>query len=200
VAGEGACGAAFGVFFLGDRCFWVSGCNCVGDDCDNAYEDEAACEAAHAECLAPDCAPQDIALVGDCDPASVYAFNGLECVAMEGCSCEGNDCGATFASLEACTAAFASCTERQLSCDDLEAAYGNYVGHTACQDDGDCVVVAGLCAAEHGCAHVVNRHWGKAGIDAYTGAWNAAGCPQVDCDCDVPTAAVCSAGVCMEAK
>lgn len=200
VSGAGECAAAFGVFFLGERCGWLSGCNCVGEDCDDPYDDEASCEAAHRECLAPDCAPQDISYVGDCDPASVYVFNGIECAAMEGCSCVGNDCDARFTSLEACVAAYATCTERESSCDELEAAYGNYVGHTTCQDDGDCVVVEGLCAADHGCAHVVNRHWGKAGIDAYTEAWNAAGCPQVDCDCDVPESAVCSAGVCTEAK
>lgn len=196
VSGAGECAAAFGVFFLGDRCGWLSGCNCVGSDCDNGYDDEAACEAAHRECLVDDCAPQDIAFVGDCDPAGVSVFNGIECVGMEGCSCHGDDCDASYSSLEACTAAHAHCAGREQSCDDIAAAYGDYVGHTACQDDGDCVIVEGLCAAGHGCAHVVNRHWGKPGIDAFTETWDAAGCPQVDCDCEVPESARCNSGVC----
>ncbi len=200
VAGEGACGAAFGVFFLGDRCSWVSGCNCVGDDCDHPYENEAACEEAHHECLAPDCAPQDVSYMGGCDPVGVWVFNGIECVGMEGCSCVGSECEATFTSPEACVAAHATCAEQQRSCDDLATTYRNYVRHTACQDDSDCAIVEGLCAAGYGCVHVVNRHWGKAGIDAYTAAWDAAGCPQVDCDCDVPASATCNGGVCQPAK
>ncbi|HEU5075296.1 MAG TPA: hypothetical protein VFU02_13995 [Polyangiaceae bacterium] len=199
VAGEGACGAAFGVFFLGDRCFWVSGCTCEGDDCENPYEDEASCERAHRGCL-DGCAAQDITLIGGCDPAGVWVFNGIECVAMEGCSCIGDDCDASYPSREACEAAHAVCAERPRSCDEIAAAYGEYVAHTACHDDNDCEVAVGLCAAGHGCAHVVNRRWGQAGIAAFTQQWDAAGCPQLDCDCAAPAGALCEEGVCVPAE
>lgn len=198
VAGVGNCDAAFGVFFLGDAgCGWVSGCSCEGADCANGYEDEAACEQAHRGCSSA-CAPQDITLIGSCEPASVYAFNGTECVAMDGCSCVGDDCDQSYASLEECKAANAECAGREQSCDEVSDLYNDYVGHTACSDDSDCVVVSGHCGiGVGGCYHAVNRRWGQAGLDAIAEAWTAADCTGPVCDCaSPPSGAYCGAGLC----
>ncbi len=55
--GDGDCRALIGVFFNGESCETVGGCDCVGEDCGEAYESIAACEAAHAECIDPSCEP-----------------------------------------------------------------------------------------------------------------------------------------------
>ncbi|HEU5075440.1 MAG TPA: hypothetical protein VFU02_14715 [Polyangiaceae bacterium] len=197
VAGIGDCDAAFGVFFLGDTCGWVTGCSCVGDDCDNGYADDASCEAAHQECF-DTCGAQDVTLVGGCEPASVYMFNGVECVAMDGCSCVGEDCDAVYPSPEDCAAAHAGCADRDRSCDEIEAAYDDYVSHRACQDDSDCVMVFGHCAIGiGGCHYAVNRRWNDAGLEALGDAWTAAGYAGPVCDCAEPPDTVsCDDGVC----
>lgn len=197
VAGVGACDAAFGVFFVGAACGWVSGCSCVGEDCANGYDDEAECEQAYRGCL-DECAPQDIALVGGCEPASVYVFNGSECVAMDGCDCVGEDCDAAYASPEACQAANAACADRDHTCEGVEDLYVDYVGHAACTDDSDCMIVTGHCGiGVGGCYHAVNRGWGQAGLDAIAEAWAATGCTGPVCDCGPPPdGAYCGNGVC----
>lgn len=197
VAGEGACDAAFGVFFLGNTCGWVSGCSCVGEDCDNGYANEASCEAAHPECFGT-CAAQDITLVGGCEPASVYMFNGIECVAMDGCSCVGDDCAEVYPTPEECAAAHAGCADPDRSCNQIEVAYDDYVSHRACQDDSDCVMLFGHCAiGVGGCYHAVNRRWNDDGLQALGDAWTAAGCGGPVCACaEPPQAVVCDDGVC----
>jgi len=193
----GACDAAFGVFFLGTTCGWVSGCSCEGEDCSNGYDDEAACERAHRGCLG-ECAPQDITLVGGCEPASIYAFNGIECVAMDGCDCVGDDCGASYPSLEQCKAAHAACADHQYSCDGVQGLYADYLEHKACTDDSDCVVVEGHCGIGiGGCYDAVNRAWGQAGLDAIAEVWTKEGCTGPVCDCSAPPdGAYCGNGVC----
>jgi hypothetical protein len=83
------------------------------------------------------CAPQDVMMVGGCEPAPVYFWNGTECVGQSGCSCEGADCDATFASKEECEASYTSCIDRfcggfaGFTCTDAEyCAYepGEYCG------------------------------------------------------------------------
>lgn len=196
--GSGACNTNFGVFFLGDHCRWISGCICEGEACDNGYPDEASCEAAHQECLDDGCAAQDVTFVGGCEPASVYVFNGIECVAMDGCGCVGNDCDATYSSLDDCKAAHAACDIGERSCSQLAAVHDDYVSHTACQDDTDCVMVWGLCGIGLGsCYHTLNRRWGAEGLDAIEDAWRAQDCGGGACACAEPPATViCDEGVC----
>ncbi|HEY6728007.1 MAG TPA: hypothetical protein VI197_28555 [Polyangiaceae bacterium] len=198
VSGMGACDAAFGVFFLGNQCGWVSGCSCVGEDCDNGYEDEAACEAAHRECFDAGCAAQDATHVGACEPASRFVYNGFECIAMDGCSCVGDDCDATYSSMDDCTAAHAGCEDRELSCSEIEAAYDAYVSHTACQDDSDCTTVLGQCGVGlGGCFHAINRRWEESGLQALGEAWQTKDCGGGVCDCDEPPlTVVCDGGAC----
>ncbi len=50
VAGEGECDAFFGYAWTGDACVGVSGCSCVGEDCDATYQDREACEQAFTGC------------------------------------------------------------------------------------------------------------------------------------------------------
>lgn len=198
VAGVGACDAAFGVFFLGSGCGWVSGCNCEGADCDKAYPDEISCELANRGC-STGCTPQDIALVGGCEPGPIYVFNGTECVTMVGCDCIGDDCDMTYRSSAECQSAHVVCVERERSCEDLAAAYDDYVSHTACTEDSDCEIAYGLCGIGlGGCYHAVNRRWGEDGIRALGQEWLEAGCGGPVCDCAPPAeAAVCSSGTCV---
>lgn len=49
--GEGPCAAIVGVKWDGDRCVSMSGCSCVGTDCDKLYAGPGECEAANARCL-----------------------------------------------------------------------------------------------------------------------------------------------------
>ncbi len=49
-AGEGPCDAFFGYAWTGDECSGVSGCSCIGVDCDATYADREACEQAFSSC------------------------------------------------------------------------------------------------------------------------------------------------------
>ncbi len=198
VAGVGACDAAFGVFFLGSGCGWVSGCSCEGADCDSPYPDEASCELANRGC-STGCTPQDITLVGSCEPGPIYAFNGTECVPMVGCDCVGEDCDKSYRSLAECQSAHAVCAERERSCEDIAAAYDDYVSRTACTEDFDCQIAYGLCGIGlGGCYHAQSRRWGEDGVRALGQEWLAAGCGGPVCDCPTPPeAAVCDLGTCV---
>lgn len=55
------------------------------------------------------CAAQDVVMVGGCEPAPVYFWNGTECVGQSGCSCEGADCDAVFPNQADCEASYTSC-------------------------------------------------------------------------------------------
>jgi hypothetical protein len=202
----GDCDAAFGVYFFGESCGWVSGCSCEGDDCDDAYDSELSCELAHRGCLSG-CAPQDAAMVGGCEPAPLYVFNGTQCVAMSGCACVGEDCGALYPfeseadGMPACEEAHAVCADRELGCEEIEAVYDDYIGHTACTDDYDCTIINGNCGISlGGCYHAVNRYWGEEGLSDLSRSWADADCQGAVCACPVPPdAAICDEGVCVPA-
>ena len=195
--GFGDCDRFFGVYFLGSRCGRLIGCGCEGTDCDRAYQDEGSCEKAHRGCLTQ-CAAQDITFVGGCESASIFVFNGIDCVAMDGCQCVGADCNGGYTTLEACEEAHAACVERERACEDIQSVYAEYVGHTACQDDSDCVIVSGQCGIGlGGCHHAVNRGWGEQGLSDLGEVWLDSGCSGPVCDCDAPPqSAFCDAGVC----
>lgn len=48
--GEGGCEAELGVVWTGSFCASISGCSCVGADCDALYQTHEACAAAHPGC------------------------------------------------------------------------------------------------------------------------------------------------------
>ena len=82
----------FGFAFDGNSCVPISGCSCIGSDCDNLSPDPKGCGIEFGECI-DDCAPDDAQGVGMCLAFFGYAWNGTECVGQSGCSCEGSDCG-----------------------------------------------------------------------------------------------------------
>jgi hypothetical protein len=206
VVATGLCDAAFGVYFLGTGCSWLSGCSCEGTDCNNSYPDLASCEQAHRGCIS-DCTPQDATMVGSCAPVPSYVFNGIECIAMEGCNCVGDDCDTlySFSAEETgqadCEAAHSVCETRLRSCEEITAVYNDYVSHAACEDDADCAVVLGQCGIGiGGCHHIVNHRWGQEGVTALGQEWSAAGCMGPVCDCaQPPQSAVCDEGTCVAA-
>ncbi|HZO16442.1 MAG TPA: hypothetical protein VFB62_24375 [Polyangiaceae bacterium] len=55
--GTGLCLAYFGVKWNGSSCVGLSGCSCVGSDCDELYDSNVECEAAHQSCNEPSCNP-----------------------------------------------------------------------------------------------------------------------------------------------
>lgn len=48
--GDGECDAIVGTFWRGSRCEQISGCRCVGDDCDDALGSMRECQELYAHC------------------------------------------------------------------------------------------------------------------------------------------------------
>jgi hypothetical protein len=205
VSGVGNCDAAFGVFFLGSSCGWVSGCSCQGEDCDAAYENEEACEQAHRGCVAG-CTPQDATFLGACEPLPRKVFTGVECVEMLGCSCVGEDCESTYATASdlpepapaTCESAHANCADATRSCAEIRAVYDEYASRDACQEDSDCRLTFGHCGIGlGGCHYFMNRQWPTDGLDSLAAEFGAEGCTGGVCDCAQPPASVqCVDGHC----
>jgi hypothetical protein len=205
VSGVGNCDAAFGVFFLGSTCGWVSGCDCEGEDCEAAYESEEVCEQAHRGCVTG-CTPQDAAYVGGCEPLPRKVFTGIECVEMLGCSCVGEDCESTYPTASdlpepapaTCESAHANCAEATRSCTEIRAVYDEYATRDACEEDSDCRLTFGHCGTGIGsCHYFMNRQWPAEGLDALATEFQAEGCSGPVCDCAQPPASVqCVDGRC----
>lgn len=53
--GSGPCAAFFGYAWNGTDCMGLSGCDCVGSDCDEAFDTMEACRAAYDECIGDTC-------------------------------------------------------------------------------------------------------------------------------------------------
>lgn len=104
--GEGPCRAIWGYKWNGEMCEAVTGCECVGFDCDLLYSTEAECQAIHDDCP---CRKQDAQGQGPCLAILGWKFDGAQCVAFSGCSCVGADCGSIFATQAACASAHRSC-------------------------------------------------------------------------------------------
>lgn len=51
--GEGPCEAELGTYWDGTACRTISGCRCLGADCDNGWPDPMACQVAHQHCFGP---------------------------------------------------------------------------------------------------------------------------------------------------
>ncbi|MCZ6795220.1 MAG: hypothetical protein O7J95_16570 [Planctomycetota bacterium] len=107
--GVGLCALVLGVFWDGERCAFVSGCSCEGEDCDSGYDSIEACEADRAACREAACEPQKARGVGACEALLGYRWDGRVCRPVVGCECEGPDCDRLFASSEECADAVASC-------------------------------------------------------------------------------------------
>ena len=107
--GLGFCDLFLGYRYNGVSCEGLSGCDCVGDDCDALFMDQSACEAAHSECTPrPSCG----GLVGaTCGAGSFCEYGAGQCQGLDAsgvcqprptgcsrelqpvCGCDGEDYG-----------------------------------------------------------------------------------------------------------
>ncbi|MFV8753823.1 hypothetical protein ACNOYE_25035 [Nannocystaceae bacterium ST9] len=107
---SGDCQLPLGVIWTGDNCLSISGCECIGSDCDNIAIDELTCWDEHALCeLGDPCQPDDALGVGLCDAFFGYAWNGEACVGQSGCECVGLDCEFLSFDIDECEAQHAEC-------------------------------------------------------------------------------------------
>jgi hypothetical protein len=104
----GACEKLLGVSWNGRQCRLLSGCECVGADCDDLYDSLEECAAAVEGCPA-NCTPMDVHDRFTCEPIQGYYWDGGECKGLTGCECEGLDCDKLFVTPEACAAAHEEC-------------------------------------------------------------------------------------------
>lgn len=104
--GVGPCTLLLGWKWDGAACVGVSGCSCSGVDCGALATSQAACAAAHADCL---CRPQDARGVGPCDEDLGWRWDGVECVPENGCECKGGDCDELYATQTECLGAHRAC-------------------------------------------------------------------------------------------
>lgn len=109
IRGEGPCAAFIGVAWNGTECVNIGGCTCAGSDCADLYPDEAACQAAHGSCPGGACTAQDAEGVGLCRLALGVKFDGMECVGIGGCECQGRDCENLYGSHSECEQATRAC-------------------------------------------------------------------------------------------
>ncbi|HJL17537.1 MAG TPA: Kazal-type serine protease inhibitor domain-containing protein [Sandaracinaceae bacterium LLY-WYZ-13_1] len=106
--GSGECATPLGVYWDGRACRSVSGCECAGADCDDAFESVDACEAVYGECTPAtpcdadaDCADAEWcdfpigALCGADDREGVCRPRPEGCLAVYRpvCGCDGGDYG-----------------------------------------------------------------------------------------------------------
>jgi len=77
---------------------------CAGDE--EYFADACGCGCLSAR---EPCDAMDADMVGGCEPAPVYWWNGRECVGESGCECVGADCDDVFPSEAACEEAHVSC-------------------------------------------------------------------------------------------
>ncbi len=106
--GQGECRLVLGYAWDGYRCRAVTGCECVGRDCDRLYADPAECEAAVLGCRTI-CRPMDARGAGPCAAVLGYYWDGFGCAALSGCDCEGADCGKIYDSSGDCRIARQAC-------------------------------------------------------------------------------------------
>lgn len=135
----------------GVACFADSVACCMG--CDG----EEICGGPGGECPAISCPsvcdPQDVRMVGGCEPAPRFWWDGAECIGESGCDCEGADCDATFGDLATCEAAYSACTAPPVDCDVDDAR-----GVGTCEplrgyawNGFSCVIVSGCSCAGTDC-------------------------------------------------
>lgn len=147
-----------------------------------------------------DCGPMDARGVGFCDAFLGWAWNGMDCEPLSGCSCEGADCGEVSVDESDCASLHAHCASRPCSsdgeCDTNE--WCDPCAHGSCPVCADCVAacVDSRCATgESATCRMVRPECGDGGtaivvdgcwlcVDAYTcerfpiGDCRSTGCPD----------------------
>ena len=100
-------------------------CQVRPDACDTLYDPVCGCDgvthgnvcsanaagtsvAYPGPCL--NCAPMDVREVGTCEPLYGFAWDGVSCWPVSGCSCAGADCGSLFATAAECERVYAGCS------------------------------------------------------------------------------------------
>jgi hypothetical protein len=128
--GEGPCAAFLGYAWIGNGCAGISGCSCVGTDCDALFDTDEACAAAYPTCPrncggltpfgSPGCLGTEFcdyptsSFCGGDDSQGLCTLRPLDCPEPGGvpvCGCDGTDylteCSANLAGTDA--ARFGSC-------------------------------------------------------------------------------------------
>ncbi len=107
-AAEGPCAAIVpGFMWDGSSCRGLgSGCGCAGEDCGSVYDTMEECVEARRPCYTSGCWPRaaydDLCI--DCTAEMFLGafWDGIGCYEVWGCSCDGDDCDAAFASVQEC--------------------------------------------------------------------------------------------------
>ena len=110
--GAGDCSEILGYAFNGWTCTLITGCECLGADCDGIYPLWTQCIWAHHDCADVVCDLMHSAQgTGDCDAILGYRYAGLEsgCEPLHGCDCEGWLCSFLYDSEEQCRASHRTC-------------------------------------------------------------------------------------------
>jgi hypothetical protein len=122
----------------------AEGLVCCNESCGICAPPDADCPAVECEDpTVPQCEPMDAASEGECETDLGYSFDGETCVALTGCSCEGEDCDALFESLAECEDECVISEEGD-SCGGLEDAacsvgfYCAYEVGSECTGEGTC--------------------------------------------------------------
>ncbi len=100
-----------GWFWNGEACEQIL-CTCDGPDCNALFPNEAACVDVYGQCLPvppPSCDPQLAEGVGLCELFLGWKWDGVDCVGLSGCNCEGPDCANLYADPDQCKAEHAEC-------------------------------------------------------------------------------------------
>ena len=88
-----------------DECNLTEQTGCEpGEAC--AFEGVAVCQPASFMCQ-----PQDAKALGQCFHVLGYAFDGNQCVKLQGCTCKGSECVFISDSMSECEAIYSQCTE-----------------------------------------------------------------------------------------
>lgn len=124
------CRCLIGYKWTGSECLEVTGCRCLGEDCDKLTETPEACEQNHAACgEAPGglacgssqlfayehdaCGAMDAKAApdehGDCFCMLGFAWNGTACEPLANCRCVGEDCDKLSETQDQCEQAHAAC-------------------------------------------------------------------------------------------
>jgi len=146
--GSGPCTVILGWKFDGASCVAISGCDCVGADCGSLFASQTACASANRSCL---CRPQDARGEGSCAQFFGYRWDGVECVAVNGCSCLGGDCDELFPTLTGCQDAHKPCPCRA---QDATGSGGCALFHGWKWDGMECVGVSGCTCTGDDCGNL----------------------------------------------
>lgn len=147
--GEGDCDLHLGVIWNGEACVNISGCSCVGADCQALFESLEACRDAYAPCFdLPSCAAMDARGEGLCDMELGILWDGRECRSISGCECVGSDCDRLYHEPAECREAHAHCLAHPCSLL-LPGPLGEVLGRSGCIDHHIIHTLAGCSGAAH---------------------------------------------------